>query len=158
VRIRDNFLKFYNTLTTDETLLRYLYYAKDDPLNKSYPNLVNSEKYYSILKDRFKKTRTTDGLDKNAICRLCMYFGARTTTSNGKIANQTIIFDVYCHEEEYENNDLRSLLISDYITETLHDKNITGIGTVVSGNLGIITDSPNEYVGYRLVFTFGSGR
>lgn len=160
--LRENLQAFYKALTSDETILRLLYYkpanATDNPLDSSKTNFsdMSVEEKWSIIFDRVMTTPTYNGLDTSPICRICFYAGRRSNTNNYKVADQKIIFDIFTHFE-YDSVDLRNSWICDRINELIFDKGITGIGkvTFVDGD-GIA--SPEGYTGYRLVYSIGSAK
>jgi hypothetical protein len=162
MRMRENLTDIYKSLTQDETLLRLLYYqpinANDSPLDPAKQNILDkpvSEKWEIVL-DRIKTTSKTDDLDNVQKCRILFYAGRRGNTSNYLIANQQIIFDVLCHFS-FEEVDLRSSWINDRLNEILFDSRITGIGKITFEG-GSPIAAPNNYVGYRLMYSIGSGK
>jgi hypothetical protein len=151
-----NIKDVYSTLM-DETLLRYLVYNSRNPLEVSstQPDILTlSDKTKIIDKHLIMTPKTSDLTNESKISRLCMYAGNRKPQSR-KVAKQDMIFDIYVHED-IDILDLRMAKIKDYIGQMFEDKIITGLGRsqIVVGN--IIGNSPNGYVGYRLVYEFGS--
>jgi hypothetical protein len=162
MRMRENLMDIYRSLTQDETLLRLLFYkpsnASDNPLSPTKENILDksaSDKWDIIL-DRIKTTSKTDDLDNVEKCRILFYAGRRGNTSNYLVANQQIIFDVLCHFS-FEDVDLRSSWINDRLNEILFNSRITGIGKITFEG-GSPINAPNNYVGYRLTYSIGSGK
>lgn len=161
MKMRENMQDIFKLISSDETLLRLLYYkpvdAIDNPLDdfKEDILLMPELEKWAIINDRIKTTKKTNDLDDVPKCRILFYSGSRGSTNNYLLANHRIIFDVIVHYE-YEEVDLRLSWICDRINDLLSNSKITGIGKLnfVSGeNLQV----PNNYVGYRLVYSIGSG-
>jgi hypothetical protein len=153
--IRDLYMKLIN-----EKLLRLLYYPPEDlgksipdPLSPSNPDILSlpADQKWAIIDDRILLTPKTDDLD-NPKCRLMFYPGRRySTNTNYLFANQEIIFDILVHFS-FER-DQRSMWICDTINEIIFNQRITGVGKVLYKQGGQI-NSPDGYVGYRLVYEF----
>ena len=162
MRMRDNLIDIYKVLTTDETLLRLLFYlpenANDHPLDETEENILDKEigERWEIIQDRIKKTPNVSGLDEEPKCRILFYPGRRRTTGNYLVANQIIVMDVLAHYY-YEDVDMRNSWICDRLNELMFDKRITGLGKInfVDGNQ---ISAPENYVGYRLTYAFGSSK
>lgn len=149
-------IKFYNVLTQDESLKKLLIHVPtnedDDPLLK-----VNIGDDWNKIEKVIKKSNKVDDLEKEAICRVCMYPGNRTVgKENYFYAGQDIIFDVYAHIDTYDNIDFRLSTICDHLNKLVVNKNRTGISktTFLAGQT--ITTPPSGYVGYRLYYRFGT--
>jgi hypothetical protein len=164
MRMRENMQDVYKVLTSSETLLRLLYYkpsnAEDDPLSELKPNILDMSELgegnkWSIIQDRIKTIPKVDDLDKNQICRLLFYPSNRHRTDNYLISDQDITFDILVHFA-YEDVDQRLEWICDVLNELMFDKRITGMGKVTYVD-GRPLSVPQGYVGYRLVYSFGSG-
>lgn len=154
-RLRENLIDIYNHIKNDDTLMRLLYY-KDNPLDPSLPNFNQIDGYQSIRSNLLLRSPKTNDLTSSPICRVCMYFGNRKNNGNKKVANQDIIFDVYVNIDVYDSKDVRSLWICDRITAIMNDQRVTGVGDMLSENNYIIGNPPEGYIGYKLVFSFGS--
>lgn len=154
MNLRKNLIDIFNRVGNDETLLRLLYYTSD-PLNPSKQDVKSLPDFNSIRRERIMRSPKTDDLTTKAICRLCMYMGNRTP-NNQAYANQDIVFDVYAHIDQYDKNDARALWICDRINELLSMERVTGIGKMLSDRMLIIPNAPSGYIGYKLVYTFGS--
>jgi hypothetical protein len=154
MNLRKNLIDIFNRVGNDETLLRLLYYTSD-PLNPSKQDVKSLPDFNSIRRERIMRSPKTDDLTTKSICRLCMYMGNRTP-SNQAYANQDIVFDVYAHIDQYDKNDARALWICDRINELLSMERVTGIGKMLSDRMLIIPNAPSGYIGYKLVYTFGS--
>ncbi|STO12868.1 Uncharacterised protein [[Flavobacterium] thermophilum] len=155
MNLRKNLIDILNRISNDETLLRLLYYPVD-PLNTSKLDVKSLSDFSAIKKERIFLSPKTNDLNDKAICRVCMYMGNRDNTQNKKVALQDVVFDVYAHIDQYDKNDARALWICDRINEILHDEWITGVGKMESYRSLIIPNAPSGYIGYRMIFTFGS--
>jgi hypothetical protein len=155
VRLRQNLLDIFKHVGTDRELLRLLYYPSD-PLDPSKQDVGNLPDFNSIRKERIIRSPKTNDLTTKEICRICMYMGNRDNTQNKKVALQDVVFDVYAHIDQYDKNDARALWICDRINELLHGEWITGVGKMESYRSLIIPNPPSGYIGYRMIFTFGS--
>lgn len=152
----------YKLLSTDEKLLRLLYYlpknAQDDPFSPNKPNILSlpDSQKWSIIEDVLKFTPTYNGLDSTPKCRLLFYPGRRGNTYNYLVALQEINIDVFVHYLA-NDKDLRLSRICDRVNELLSDEKVTGIGNVKFVR-GINVPAPDDYLGYNLVFSIGSGK
>lgn len=160
--LHHHFTNFFKRVTTDEPLLRLLYYkptsGNDDALSPKKPNLHATDVYYkTILKTNFKRApKANDLTEGGGICRICMYIGASSRTSNLKVYEQNIHFDVLVHIEDFENKDSRSIRIVDRLSELLSEEQISGIGKVKNSRTSEPINAPEGYIGYRNTFTFGT--
>jgi len=161
MEMRKNIQDIYKVLTTDETLLRLLYYPAsnplDSPLSPSKQNILempDNEKW-SIILDRIKTTPKVDDLvDDTPKCRLLFYAGTRNSTRNYLIADQEMVFDVLVHMK-FDDLDQRLSWICDRLNDLLFNQRITGMGKAEFKS-GREIGAPNGYVGYRLRYLFGS--
>jgi hypothetical protein len=165
MRMRENMQDIFKVFTGDETLLRLLFYkpqnASDDPLSTAKPNVLDKPilEKWKIIQDRIKTVPKVDDLDTEPKCRLLFYPGNRHKTGNYLVSDQDIVIDILVHFD-YEDVDQRLEWICDVINELMFDKRITGMGKVTYGGgyPGLyLKDTPQGYVGYRLVYSFGSG-
>jgi hypothetical protein len=157
MNLRKNLIDIFNRVGNDEILLRLLYYTSD-PLNPSKQDVKSLPDFQKIRSERIIRSPKTDDLTvDNTICRICMYMGNRSSINN-RYADQDIIFDVYAHIDKYDKNDARALWICDRINELLSLERVTGIGKMLSDRMLIIANPPSGYIGYRLVYTFGSAK
>lgn len=156
MNLRKNLIDVFNRIGNDETLLRLLYYPSD-PLNHSKQDVKSLNNFQTIRSERIIRSPKTNDLTNLQICRICMYMGNRSSLNN-RYADQDIIFDVYAHIDQYDKNDARSLWICDRINELLSLEMVTGIGKMLSDRMLIIANPPSGYIGYRLVYTFGSAK
>ena len=90
----------------------------------------------------------------NEFTRICFYTGGRYGTKNKSTSKQDIIFDVYI-PISWDEIDLRLAWVCDRIFDILFDKKITGLGKIGSSKSAPLS-APSKYVGYRLIFEFGS--
>lgn len=163
MRVRQNIIDFYNHLISDEELLRLLVYEpqtyNDNPLDLNKPNIIGHTNQWTWIDDRVKMSPKINDLSTKPICRVCLYLGHRSNSKgNSNIASQDVVFDVYVHIDKFDVIDVRSLWICDKINELMSDQWITGIGKVKSSQNYIITNPPDNYIGYKLIFTFGSAK
>lgn len=156
-----NFIDISNVLNSDEQLNRLLYYPPansvnniPDPLDPSLPNILDIDTNSSIRSERILLTPKSDDLTTQSICRILLYPGNRTTTTDYLMAGQQMVIDILCHFD-YENGDIRSTRISDRLNELFCLNNVTGIGKTdyVRGNQ---IGAPMNYVGYRHIYEFWS--
>jgi hypothetical protein len=150
----------FKVLTSDETLLRLLYYKPvnyfDDPLDAAKANILDKQPVdrWEIINDLIYATPKTDDLTSAAKCRLFFYPGRRSSTSNYLFSTQEVIFDVLVHFD-YENVDQRMSWVADRINDLLCNQRVTGFGKVEFKS-GSPISSPTGYVGYRLIYGIGS--
>jgi hypothetical protein len=156
-RLAENLIDIFKAINADDKLWKLLYYPKD-PLNPNKAKVQTLPDFsLNISKTRIIRSPKTNDLTNDAICRLCMYFGNRSSLSR-KVADQDVIFDVYVHIDTFDNNDARSLRIIDRLNELLNESTVTGIGKVTSEKMYIIGNPPSGYIGYKVVYSFGSGK
>lgn len=154
-RLAENLVDIYKVVANDDILLRLLYYTSD-PLNPSKAEVKTLPNYIDIRKLRIIRAPKSDDIVNEKICRLCMYFGNGSNTSNERVDDQDVIFDIYTHVDTFEMNEARSLKIIDRLNKLLNFKKVTGIGKIASTKRYIIGNPPSGYIGYKVIFTFGS--
>lgn len=163
MKMRENMQELKRYLSTDETLLRLLYYKprnySDDPLSEDKQNILemDEETKWGIIDDVIKATEKTNDLDNVTKCRLLFYAGGRTPTNNYIYADQEIVFDILVHIDAFDEKDMRLSWICDHLNSLLSDKHITGISKTYFSD-GNAISAPTGYVGYRMVYSFGSGK
>ncbi|MEC3668619.1 hypothetical protein ABEX89_09170 [Bacillus velezensis] len=155
----------FRTIMNDAELNRLLYY-KDDPLSSSLPDVQTLENYYdpvddspSILSSIIKRAPKTDDLTDQPICRLCVYLGngiPKPSTQSVMLLDQDLMIDVYTHINTYEETEFRNLKITDRICDMLFNQNFAGIGKNIKYTRLLISNAPEGYLGYKLIFTFGA--
>lgn len=158
-RLAENLVDIFKVIANDNELLRLLYYPSD-PLNSNKSEIKDLPDFDEIISNsiiRAPKINDIQNEDTKKICRICMYFGNGNNTSNVRVDDQDVVFDVYTHIDTYEINEARSLKIIDRINKLITLKNITGFGKMRSSRRFIIGNPPNGYLGYKITFTFGSG-
>ena len=157
MRTTEYLVKFFNTLTHDETLKRLLIYkpknSLDDPLDKTKPNI---EMDWRKIDEVILRSPKTDEMSKKSICRICMYLGFRTKSNNFRVDTQDIVFDIYAHIEGFDEVDFRLSQIIDRLSELLQDKKVAGVNKTTLRTSTYIANPPSGYVGYRMVYKFGS--
>lgn len=167
------FVDFFSKIIQDETLLRLLHYpsshSNDDVtlITADRPSIIGNNTPYKdtkkplynyILETNIRRAPKSSDLINTAICRICMYMGDNikgNRNSSNKVFKQDVVFDIYTHIDGFETKDCRSLKICDRIDELIHENNITGIGKAESYKTFLIGNSPDGFIGYRMVFTFG---
>jgi hypothetical protein len=163
MKMRENKQTFFALFSSNEELLRLLYYKptnfNDNPLDPSKDNILDlpEEEKWEIINDVIKKTDKTSDLDTEQKCRLLFYSGVRDSTDNYLLASQDIIFDILVHIDAFDLVDDRLDWICDKVNDLISNEKVTGIGKAmfVHGN-NIV--APKEYVGYRLIYNIGSGK
>lgn len=157
-----NIKDIVQVLRNDETLLRLLHYRPEDhykkipdPLDGLLEDILVIDTDWTIRDKVLKTAAKAEELEDKPLCRVYLYAGRRDKDTNYLLANQQIIIDILCHID-FEK-DLRSMRISDRINELLVHERITGIGKVEYIQ-GSPIPVPNNYVGYRHIYTFGSMR
>lgn len=158
MRMKESLEAIYKVVTTDETLLRLLYYKpvnqNDNPLDMAKENIIDKPalEKWDIINDIIKKASKIDGLDSESKCRVCFYSGIRNGGRNYMLSKQDIIFDIYVHFD-FEEMDFRASWICDRVSELIFDKDIIDVGKIFFKNGGQI-NAPTGYIGYRLIFNF----
>jgi hypothetical protein len=163
MKMRENMQDIYKAMTNSEELIRLLYYkasnSNDDILDSSKPNILDMPELekWEIIRDRIKNVPKVDDLDKEPKCRLCFYPGNRQKTNSYLVSDQDITIDILVHFD-YEDMDQRMEWICDVVNDLIFDKKITGTRKVLfsGGGSGVLRNTPQSYVGYRLVYSFGS--
>jgi hypothetical protein len=158
MKMRENLIDIYKVFTTNETLLRLLYYkpvdASDDPLDPTKENILDKADKWDIIMDRIVTTPKVDDLDNTEKCRLLFYPGRRSNTSSYILADQEVVVDVLVNFN-YDNVDLRLSWVCDTVNSLMFDKRITGVGKITYKS-GSNVSAPSGYVGYRLTYEIGS--
>lgn len=160
MRMRQNLIDVYKILTRDEILLRLLYYKpqspNDDPLASDKPNILDKDEVekWNIISDVIRPIPFIKDLVDVSKCRLIIYPGSRNATGNYLLANQEIVFDIFVHID-FEKYDLRLSAICDRINELICGKEIFSTGKV-KFVYGEYVSAPQNYIGYRLVYSFRS--
>ena len=163
MRMFKNVLDLWLLLSNDENLHRLLYYqAKnldDDPLSPDKTDILKQPDRWKITDERILRSPVTTDLTSTEICRVCVYPGRRypgAANDNYLVANQDIIIEIYVHMEKYDKRDFRLSKLCDYIDKTFFDKKITGVSSMKFKGGYNITSPPKGYIGYQLVYSFGS--
>ncbi|MGM7720494.1 hypothetical protein [Metabacillus sp. Hm71] len=156
-RLAENLVDIFKVVGNDEDLLRLTYY-KDNPLDPNKSNVKDLPDFYEIRKERIIRAPKTDDISTKELCRICMYFGNGSNTSNERVDDQDIVIDVYTHIDTFELNEARSLKIIDKLNKLITFQHITGVGKIRSSRRYIIGNPPNGYIGYKVTYTFGSGK
>lgn len=159
----DNIRDVVKVFRFDEELNRLLYYPPEnmfsdppvlDPLDSSLPNVLELDEDWAIRDDTIMTIAKADDLENKALCRVYIYAGRRNPQSqNYAAAHQELIIDVLCHSE-FEK-DLRSMRISDRVNQLLVHERITGLGKM-DYSQGSPISAPNNYIGYRHIYSFGA--
>src|SRR5690554_6280148 len=130
-----NIQDILNVLWHDEELLRLLYYKPKslsknipDPLDPSLQNILDMpiDKQWDIRDDVIMLTPKDDDIMGDRKCVIFAYLGdRRANRRNYQMADQQVVFDVYCHVD-FENGDMRSSRISDRLNELFSLEHVTG--------------------------------
>ncbi|WP_041095929.1 hypothetical protein [Bacillus badius] len=162
--------KLYKKLSSDEQLLRLLFYkakhSGDDVLDESRPDILSNdeslksgvpnnspEKTFQIVSDRIKRTRKYDDLKDQVKCRVCVYLGDRDKVENNNLhANQKIIVDCLV-SDVYDELDFRSLRIVERVNELLFQERI-GFGKNRYEGMKQ-TELVDNYQCYQLTYSTG---
>lgn len=160
----------YKKLSSDEELLRLLFYKSDHPqddvLSNERPDILGdmsqeltsgvinaeSERVFQIINDRIKLTRKYDDLnDDNPKARICCYLGDREKSEgNYLLAKQHILIDVIVHNS-FDDIDLRSSKIAERVNRLIFGEQI-GIGKNLFEGMEI-TELVDNYQSYRLQYS-----
>jgi hypothetical protein len=160
MNMRGNLMDIYTILTTDETLLRLLYYSAtsldDSPLSVTKANILDksTSAKWDIIEELIKKTDKTNDLTVESRCRVCTYMGNRRSTNNNAVANQQVVFDIYV-PIEWDDVDFRINWICNSINDLFGGQKITGLGKTENA-IGLKITAPSGFIGYRLIYDFGS--
>ena len=157
MNLRQDLINVFKAIKEDDQIARLLYYDKD-PLNTSKAEVNTLSDYQSIMKSRILRSPKTDDISTQQICRICMYMGNRRGQFNKQAITQDVVIDVYAHIDKFDMNDSRSLWICDRVAEILHDQRIAGMGKMDNAAGGLIGNPPSGYIGYKMIFTFGSSK
>ncbi|MCY9084969.1 hypothetical protein ABE208_16390 [Bacillus inaquosorum] len=157
--------KIFRLVMDDVELNRLLYY-KIDPLSPSHPDVQSLENYYdstndspAIINTIFKRAPKTDDLSDSPLCRMCVYLGnalPKPTNQSAMLLDQDLMIDVFTHINTFEETEFRNLKINDRINKLLFNQNFAGIGKTNSYKRLLITNPPDGYLGYKLIYTFGA--
>ncbi|MBL4969007.1 hypothetical protein [Bacillus halotolerans] len=157
--------KIFRLVMDDVELNRLLYY-KDDPLSPSHPDVQSLENYYdstndspAIINTIFKRAPKTDDLSDSPLCRMCVYLGnalPKPSNQSTMLLDQDLMIDVFTHINTFEETEFRNLKINDRINKLLFNQNFAGIGKTNSYKRLLITNPPDGYLGYKLIYTFGA--
>ncbi|MCK9544821.1 MAG: hypothetical protein M0R03_22640 [Novosphingobium sp.] len=157
-----NLKDVYEILVKDEILLRLLYYPSEDfddsPLSDDKPNILNKSttEKWDIINELIKTTNKTSDLTEESRCRICVYMGNRRETRNNAVANQQVVFDIYA-PIDWDEISFRLTQICDTIDKLFCGQRITGLGKTDSHIGGVIV-APSGFIGYRLIYDFGSAK
>ncbi|MEC3756001.1 hypothetical protein P9160_00970 [Bacillus halotolerans] len=157
--------KIFRLVMDDVELNRLLYY-KIDPLSPSHPDVQSLENYYdstndspAIINTIFKRAPKTDDLSDSPLCRMCVYLGnalPKPTNQSAMLLDQDLMIDVFTHINTFEETEFRNLKINDRVNKLLFNQNFAGIGKTNSYKRLLITNPPDGYLGYKLIYTFGA--
>ncbi|KXJ35264.1 hypothetical protein V5785_00550 [Bacillus subtilis] len=157
--------KVFRLVMDDVELNRLLYY-KTDPLSPSHPDVQSLKNYYdstndspAIINTIFKRAPKTDDLSDSPLCRICVYLGnalPKPSDQSAMLLDQDLMIDVFTHINTFEETEFRNLKINDRINKLLFNQNFAGIGKTNSYKRLLITNPPDGYLGYKLIYTFGA--
>lgn len=161
MKMKENLTRVYRTLIEDEDLLRLLYYKPvnqlDDPLSDDKDNVTDmpTDDRWKIIDDVVKKTAKIQDLDSDRKMRVLVYLSRRVPEGgNFWVSNQNLVIDVVVHTD-FDGMDFRMSWICDRINEILFNNHVAGTGKlkfVTGDNIS----TPDDYVGYRLVYSFSN--
>ena len=159
----------YVTLTTDETILRLLYYVPvnqlDNPLDSNKENILDKppkEKSEIINNVIYFMDKKFELDPKKSFSRINFYLGerkperkyssgARMLISNPQVSRQELIFDIYTNMEIHQI-DMRLMSIWERVNKLLFQKNVNTL-TKLNFDYGYsINKTPDGFVGYRLIY------
>lgn len=149
----------YKSFSTDEELLRLLYYKpesmSDNPLSPTKDDVLDMNEKWDIIEDRIRFSPTADGLlDDDPICRILFYQSPRNALKGNYASSiQSFNIDVFVHRE-FNDVDMRLAWITDHIGTKMSNYYFQNIGTVrfvYGDNLG----APEGYFGYTTTFEYG---
>ncbi|QHF58131.1 prophage-derived uncharacterized protein [Bacillus subtilis] len=92
---------------------------------------------------------------------MCIYLGnalPKPTNQSFMLLNQELMIDVYTHINTFEISEYRSLKIIDRVSKLFFNKNIAGFGVTVDYKRLLISNPPDGYLGYKMIFTFGANK
>lgn len=157
MNLRSNLQDIYRKMSSSETLLRLLYY-QTNPLDTSNQNIIGSQLHSDVVDTHLFWTPKTTDLTNTPTCRICLYAGNRSPLSNNYMSSdQDFVFDIYVHIDDFDRKDLRLTWIADEVNKLISMTRVTGMGKIQFVSGSNIFSSPDGYVGYRLVYQFGSG-
>ncbi len=162
MKMRDNMMDIRKVFVSDENLLRLLYYKPinylDDPLDPLKPNILdmNESEKWEIIDDVIVPTFKISDLDTSEKCRILFYPVARRNTGNYLLSSQSLAIDILTHVS-FDGVDMRLSWICDTVNNLLFKNKITGVKDMgFSGGDLIRPNPPKNYVGYQLIYFFGS--
>lgn len=156
-------------LTTDETLLRLLYYAPvnqmDNPLDVNKENILDMdiERQYEIIDHVIHARDKAFELDlKNRFSRINYYLndrrpdrkyskGARKLVNNPLVSRQEIVIDIYT-DIEIDRMDFRIYQIIERVNDLLNGKNYKQFTGMKLDSGYTIKQTPDGFIGYRMVY------
>ncbi|MEK4121973.1 hypothetical protein [Lysinibacillus sp. FSL K6-0102] len=171
--LRGSLKKLFITLSSHEKLLRLLHYipanALDNPLDTKKPDINSLPNKYDIVEKVLMPSDKKYDLDlKSELCRVCFYTGtrelqdsynsaARRQQDNIYVANQKYNFDVYVHVD-IDIKDFRMTWICNTLNEILDRQNISDIGKFRLAFSSPINNTPDGFIGYKLVYVTSSSQ
>lgn len=171
--LRGSLQKIFITLSSNEKLLRLLHYlpknALDNPLDTKKPDVNSLPDKYDIVEKVLMPSDKKYDLDlQSELCRVCFYTGtrelqdsynsaARRQQDNIYVANQKYNFDVYVHVD-IDIKDFRMTWICNTLNEILDRQNISDIGNFRLAFSSPINNTPDGFIGYKLVYVTSSSQ
>lgn len=147
-------------LRFDDELWKLMYYrstnSTDDPLDKESIFDLDMVETAKIINHRLKYTPTIKGLDEDKVCRIFYYPSRRRLGSgNWMKSDQDVTVDIFV-PGEFNDVDMRLSKICDRVNELLFNSKVSNLGkTEIRDAREIILDDIG-YMGYRMVYSFGS--
>ena len=161
MKMRESLTRVYNELSSDEELLRLLYYkpenALDDPLSIEKSNVLDKseDEKWDIIEDVIAKSKKIQDLDSDKKMRILMYLSRRSPErGNYWVSSQYLVVDVVAHKD-FDEMDFRLSWICDKVNEILFNNHVAGTGKLKFID-GDDLKTPDDYVGYRLVYAYSN--
>src|SRR5699024_5957064 len=97
-----------------------------------------------------------DDLADSPICRIIFYPAPRKPQAgNYTVARQEVSFDVIVHKD-YNDSDMRLAKITDRLNKIISNEKLTGMGRTLFVDGHPINIPAENYIAYRLAYSFGS--
>ena len=150
--IRNQMSSIMYHLRNDEELLRLLYYKKD-PLDKSKPNIIGSDKYWDIVnKHIFFGEKDSEIVDE-ALTRIYVYTGRRREVFlNTAFAKQYFEVKLLAHEDLIGADYMRLEALSDRVNQLLLHNRVAGVSKITYHG-GDPYQAPRQFQTYLHIYS-----
>ena len=141
-------------LLKNQRFAKMLFYTEKDALKR--PDLTE-EQIVGLMGKNFKKVPKLY-IDGSVLNYIILSFDDFTPCSNPQFRDNTIIFDIICHFDQWElqDNQLRPYRLAAEIDSTFNNRHLTGIGkTEFLGMKQIILN--DEFAGLTLMYAVHHG-